>query len=194
MSAVPALEWRIATRYLRARTDNRFLSFSTVVGALGIVVGVTDMIVVLAVMNGFEVELEERILAVTAHATLTGLEGPLAEWQSLMADAAAAPHVLAVAPYVEERGMIAQGKRVSGALVRGIVPADERRIGNLAAHLKGGTLESLAPGSYAVLLGKAHWPRNCTSRPATASCWPRRAARRRRAASCRACAASRSRA
>jgi lipoprotein-releasing system permease protein len=154
MSTWPALESRIALRYLRARTDNRFLSFSTVVGALGVAIGVTVLVVVLSVMNGFEVELRDRILSISAHATLSGVDGPLGDWRAVEARVARQPHVLAVAPYVEERGLLAHGGRVSGVLVRGIAPAEELRIGSLAEHVRGGTLASLAPFSYAVLLGK----------------------------------------
>jgi lipoprotein-releasing system permease protein len=153
MSTWPALEWRIALRYLRARTDNRFLSFSTVVGALGVAIGVTVLILVLSVMNGFEVELRDRILAVASDATLSGVDGPLRDWRALAARAVTHPHVLAAAPYVEERGLMAHRGRVSGVVVRGIVPAAELGVGNLAAHVRGGTLAGLTPSSYAVLLG-----------------------------------------
>ena len=154
MSAVVPIEWRLATRFLQARGDNRFLSFSTFVCAAGVATGVAVMIVVLAVMNGFEVELRERILAVTAHATLTGIEEPIADWRAVAAQAAQQPHVEAVAPYIEDRGLIAHGEHVSGVLVRGIEPVAERRIGTLAAHVHGGSLDALTAGSYNVLLGK----------------------------------------
>jgi lipoprotein-releasing system permease protein len=154
MSAALPLEGRLALRYLGARSGARIPSFGTLVAAFGIVVGVAVMLIVLAVMNGFNVELKERLLAVTAHATLTGLEGPLANWRDVQREAAAQPHVLAAAPYVEERALLAHGTRVSGALVRGIVPADEQRIGSLGRHVQGGELESLVPGGYSVLLGK----------------------------------------
>ena len=154
MSAGIALEWRLAARFLRARSDNRFLSFSTLMCALGVAVGVLVMIVVLAVMNGFDVELKERILAVTAHATLTGLEGPLAEWPQIAQQAAREPHVLATAPFIEERALIAHDSNVGGVLVRGIDPAAEAKLGNLAQHVEAGGLAALTPGSYGVLLGK----------------------------------------
>ncbi len=155
MSAAAPIEWRLAMRFLSARSDNRFLSFSTFVCAAGVATGVAVMIVVLAVMNGFEVELRERILAVTAHATLTGIEEPIADWPGVAAEAAKQPHVLAVAPYIEDRGLVAHAEHVSGVLVRGIEPAAERRIGSLAAHVKGGSLDALTPGSYTVLLGRS---------------------------------------
>ena len=153
MSVGIALEWRLATRFLRARSDNGFLSFSTAVCALGVAIGVIVMIVVLSVMNGFEVELKDRILSVTAHATLTGIDGPLEDWHDLAARIAGQPHVLATAPFIEERGLVAHGTHVSGVLVRGIIPAEEMKVGSLAAHVREGTIGSLAPGSYAVLLG-----------------------------------------
>jgi lipoprotein-releasing system permease protein len=155
MSAAPALEWRLAVRYLRARTDNRFLSFIAVVGVLGLAIGVAVLLVVLSVMNGFERELRERILSVTSHATLSGLEGPLHDWPAVRAQVQQQPRVLAAAPYVEERGLLVHGGRVSGALVRGILPADEERVASLRRLVASGSLTSLADGSYRVLLGKA---------------------------------------
>jgi lipoprotein-releasing system permease protein len=155
MSAGPFLEWRIAARYLRAQTGNRFLSFISLVGAAGIALGVAVLLVVLAVMNGFESELKGRILAMASHATLSGLDGPLADWPALATRVAAEPHVLAVAPYVEERALVAHGERVSGVLVRGVDPAAEDRVASMAAHVVDGRLADLVPGGYRVLLGKA---------------------------------------
>ena len=101
MSAGPFLEWRLAARYLRAQTDNRFLSFISLVGAVGVALGVAVTLIVLAVMNGFESELKARILSMASHATLSALEGPLPDWPALAARVGQQPHVLAVAPYVE---------------------------------------------------------------------------------------------
>ena len=155
MSAGPFLEWRLAARYLRAQTDNRFLSFISLVGAVGVALGVAVLLVVLAVMNGFESELKSRILSMASHATLAGLDGPLADWQALGRRVAAEPHVLAVAPYVEARALLAHGARVSGVLVRGVDADAERRVSSVAAHVVEGRLADLAPGGYRVLLGKA---------------------------------------
>ena len=109
MKLANPLEWRIAARYLRARSDNGFLSFIAVVGVLGVAIGVAVLLVVLGVMNGFERELKDRILAVAAHATISGLDGPLQDWQALATRVAAEPGVHAVAPYVEERALLAHG-------------------------------------------------------------------------------------
>ncbi|HUO94860.1 MAG TPA: lipoprotein-releasing ABC transporter permease subunit [Steroidobacteraceae bacterium] len=155
MNLVPLLEWRIAARYLRAQTDNRFLSFISLVGAVGVALGVAVLLVVLAVMNGFESELKSRILAMTSHATLAGLDGPLEDWAALAGRVAHEPHVLAVAPYVEERALVAHGARVSGVLVRGVDAAAEERVSGIAAHVVAGRLADLSPGSYRTLLGRA---------------------------------------
>jgi lipoprotein-releasing system permease protein len=155
MSSGAFLEWRLAARYLRAQTDNRFLSFISLVGAVGVALGVAVLLVVLAVMNGFESELKGRILSMASHATLSGLDGPLEDWLALGARVAREPHVLAVAPYVEQRALIARGARVSGVLVRGVEAIAEGRVSSVAEHVVAGRLADLVPGSYRVLLGRA---------------------------------------
>lgn len=149
------LEGTLAFRYLRARTDNRFLSFIAGVGVAGIALGVAVLLVVLAVMNGFERELRDRILGMASHATLTGLDEPLGEWRTLRARVERQPHVVAAAPYVEDRGMLVAGPRVSGALVRGVLPEEETRVSAIASHVPVGRLDALQPGAYGVILGKA---------------------------------------
>jgi lipoprotein-releasing system permease protein len=149
-----ALEWRLAYRYLRARTDNRFLSFIAGVGVTGIAVAVAVLLVVLSVMNGFEKELRDRILGMASHATLTGIDGPLPDWRSLAVRVERHAGVHAVAPYVEDRGMIALGPKVSGALVRGVLPDEEVKVSALGAHVSGGTLAALQAGRYGVILGR----------------------------------------
>jgi lipoprotein-releasing system permease protein len=149
------IEWRLALRYLRARTDNRFLSFIAGVGVTGIAVGVAVLIVVLSVMNGFEKELRDRILGMASHATLSGIDGPLPDWSALAARVERHPGVTAAAPYVEDRAMLALGPKVSGALVRGVLPEQERRVSALDTHLSAGSLDDLRAGGYGVILGRA---------------------------------------
>jgi len=149
------LEARLAWRYLRARTGERFLSFIAGVGVLGIAVGVAVLIVVLSVMNGFERELRSRILGMTAHATLTGVDEPLAAWRTVRARVEREPGVIAAAPFVEERAMLVAGPRVSGALVRGVLPEEEPRVSNVDEHVPPGTLAKLAAGRFGIVLGRA---------------------------------------
>ena len=81
MKLAERYEWLVGTRYLRSGHRRGFLSFITAISALGLMLGVAVLVVVLSVMNGFERELRERILNVTSHATLMGLEGPLPDWR-----------------------------------------------------------------------------------------------------------------
>jgi lipoprotein-releasing system permease protein len=155
MSIQMPLAWRLARRYLRPKSENGFVSFIALVGMAGVAVGVAVLLIVLGVMNGFEAELKDRILAVASHATITGLNGPISEWQPLAESARAEPGVIAVAPYVEERALVAHGKAVNGVLVRGIDPAAEREVSTLDRDVRGATLEALVPGRYGVLLGKS---------------------------------------
>lgn len=155
MSIAIPMAWRLARRYLRPESDSRFLSFIAVVGMAGVAIGVAVLLVVLGVMNGFESELKNRILSVAAHATISGLEGPIVDWQPLAASARRAPGVSAVAPYVEARALMAQGRTVRGVLVRGIDPDIERTVSTLDQHVRSTTLDALVPGRYAVLLGKS---------------------------------------
>jgi lipoprotein-releasing system permease protein len=146
--------WWIGGRYLRLGRDDRFIGFISAISMAGIAVGVAVLLVVLSVMNGFERELRARILDVTAHATLEGLEGRLDDWRSYAGQTAAAPGVRAVAPYVEGRGMLVHGERSAGVELRGIAPAAERDVSSLARLVAGGSVEDLQPGGFRIILGR----------------------------------------
>jgi lipoprotein-releasing system permease protein len=148
-------EWLIGTRYLRATQGRGFLSFITVVSVLGLAIGVAVLIVVLSVMNGFERELKSRILSVTSHATLMGLDGTLSDWRADQARALTMPEVLAAAPYIEAQALLMRGDHTAGTAVRGVDPAQERRTVGLADRIQGGSIEDLSDGSYRLILGDA---------------------------------------
>jgi lipoprotein-releasing system permease protein len=150
-----AYEWLIGTRHLRSTHRRGFVSFVAVVSVLGLMLGVATLIVVLSVMNGFERELRSRILSVTAHGTLMGLQGSLADWREVQKAAARRPGVLAAVPFIESEAMAANGKRVVGAMVRGVLPSEERKATGLAQRLKSGRLEDLQAGAYRTILGTA---------------------------------------
>ena len=95
-----AYEWLIGTRYLRSTHRRGFVSFVALVSVLGLALGVATLIVVLSVMNGFQREIRNRILSVTSHATMTGLEGNLSNWQRLQSEAFKQPGVVAAVPYI----------------------------------------------------------------------------------------------
>jgi lipoprotein-releasing system permease protein len=150
-----AYEWLIGTRYLRSTHRRGFVSFVALMSVCGLMLGVATLIVVLSVMNGFERELRSRILSVTSHATLMGLDGTLTDWQSLQQRVQRQPGVQAVVPYIESQAMLANGQRMAGAEVRGVLPEEERRATGLAQHLIAGSLSDLRDGSYAIILGAA---------------------------------------
>src|SRR5437868_12920897 len=125
-----AYEWLIGTRYLRSTHRRGFVSFVALISVCGLTLGVATLIVVLSVMNGFERELRSRILSVTSHATLMGLDGPLPEPDKARQAALAQPGVLAALPYIESQAMMANGARLAASQVRGIDPiAESRAIG-----------------------------------------------------------------
>jgi lipoprotein-releasing system permease protein len=145
----------IGTRYLRSTQRRGFLSFISVVSMLGLALGVAVLIVVLSVMNGFERELRNRILAVTSHATLMGLDGTLPGWQAAQRLAQEDPEVVAAVPFVEAQAMLVHGARSAPTQLRGVLPEQEQRAVSLAQHIRGGTIAQLESGSYRIVLGDA---------------------------------------
>ena len=131
----------------------------------GIALGVAALIVVLSVMNGFQKELRSRILGVTSHIEVVGMDGALIDWQRVVQQSRELPQVLAAAPYVEGQVMLnglsrdrtdgptMPGSGVRGAIVRGIDPALENTVADFVTHMKSGSLESLQPGSFNIVLG-----------------------------------------
>ncbi len=145
----------LGLRYLRASPRRGFVSLIAGIAILGLSLGVAVLIVVLSVMNGFEEVLRTRILSLTAHATISGLEGRIANWRPQVDEVARFPGVLAAAPYIEEQAMMTHGGNSAGILMRGILPDAERRVADLGPHLLSGALSDLIPGKYRVILGKA---------------------------------------
>jgi lipoprotein-releasing system permease protein len=148
-------EWLVGTRYLRSGHRRGFLSFITAISVVGLAVGVAVLLVVMSVMNGFERELRARILTVTSHATLMGLEGPLPDWRHAQQRASTMPGVTGSAPYIEDRAMLAAGAHLAGTQLRGVDPAQEKAIVGLGHSLVAGSMDALQPGSYRIVLGEA---------------------------------------
>ena len=143
----------IGLRYTRAKRRTQFISFITLTSVLGIALGVTALITVLSVMNGFEAELRERILGMTSHATVTGLDGKLDDWQKLDQIINHYPHIEGAAPFINGQVMINADRRVSGSMLRGILPALEHNVSEVAGKMKAGSLDQLVEGSYNIVLG-----------------------------------------
>jgi len=148
------LEIFIGLRYTRAKRRTRFISFITASSMLGVALGVTALITILSVMNGFEQELRQRILGMIAHATVTGPNERLSDWRATATLVARDPRVTAQAPYVEGQGMLVEGPVVTGVTVRGILPEQEPAVSAIATKLREGQLTDLQPGLFGVLLGQ----------------------------------------
>ncbi|MGB0134015.1 lipoprotein-releasing ABC transporter permease subunit [Dokdonella sp.] len=147
------LEFFIGLRYTRAKRRNHFISFISLVSIMGIAVGVTALITVISVMNGFDHELKSRILGMVAHATVEGVGESVRDWPEALKRAEANPDVLGAAPYVEREAML-QGERVSGSIVRGVLPEYEPRVSEIDRKMVEGALSDLVPGEFKILLGR----------------------------------------
>jgi lipoprotein-releasing system permease protein len=146
----------VGLRYTRARRGsgrNGFVSFIAAVSMLGIALGVAALIVVLSVMNGFQQELRTRILAVASHIEIRGLDGKIADWQSVARVARANPSVKAEAPYVLGQAMLSAGTANRGGVVRGVDPALETTVADFGSHMRAGALADLKPGEFGIVLG-----------------------------------------
>ncbi len=144
----------IGLRYTRAKRRTRFISFITLTSVLGIALGVTALITVLSVMNGFEAELRERILGMTSHASITGDNNELRDWPSLEPALKKESRVLGWAPYIEGQAMLSSEHRVSGSLLRGIEPELESRVSEVTKHIVAGKLAELKQGEFGIILGE----------------------------------------
>ncbi|MGE8212204.1 lipoprotein-releasing ABC transporter permease subunit [Stenotrophomonas sp.] len=143
----------IGLRYLRAKRRNGFISFISMASILGIALGVTVLITTLAVMSGFQKEIRDRLLQMSAHATVSADGEPMANWQHAIDVATKDPRVAGAAPYIEIQGMLS-GARVQGAIVQGIDPAQESKVSVLAEKMTKGSLDELKPGEFNIVLGK----------------------------------------
>jgi lipoprotein-releasing system permease protein len=145
----------LGLRYLRASPRRGSVSLIAGIAISGLALGVAVLIVVLSVMNGFEEVLRSRILSLTAHATISGIDGRMPNWRPDVAKLGVFPGVAGAAPYIEQQGMMIHGNKSSGVLLRGILPQAESRVVDLDPHLLSGRMSDLAEGGYRVILGQA---------------------------------------
>ncbi|WP_368639176.1 lipoprotein-releasing ABC transporter permease subunit [Castellaniella ginsengisoli] len=159
-----AYEWWIGARYAGlartgrgGRRGDRFVSFVAASSMAGIGLGVAALIIVLSVMNGFQTQVRDRMLSVLPHIELyvpgSGHERVLEHWRDLADAARQDPAVRGAAPFVAAQGMLARGQGLSGVQVRGIDPTIEPEVSDLADQMASGTLDSLAPGAFHMVIG-----------------------------------------
>jgi len=146
-------ELLVGLRYTRAKRRNHFISFISLISMAGIALGVAALIVVLSVMNGFQQELRQRILAVVSHVQLSGPGNRLDDWRAVAKGALEHPRVREAAPYINAQGMLTHGQGVRGAIVRGVLPAEEERVADIGRHMRSGSLAELKPGGFGIVLG-----------------------------------------
>ncbi|MEC9330150.1 MAG: lipoprotein-releasing ABC transporter permease subunit [Pseudomonadota bacterium] len=150
---IQPLELLIGLRYTRAKRRTHFISFISLTSMLGITVGVWALITVLSVMNGFERELKERILAVASHVTVTGQDGWLSNWEEVNRSLVADPGVISTAPFVLGQGLVLKRNEVKGVLIRGVDRELETQVSTLPGHMYRGSWSSLTSGSWGIILG-----------------------------------------
>jgi lipoprotein-releasing system permease protein len=150
---VSPYELFIGLRYTRAKKRNHFISFISLISLMGITLGMTALITVMSVMNGFQKEVRTRILGVASHVQIGSLHGNLSHWQQTAEEAAKHPTVEAAAPYVTAQGMLSHNQVVQGVMVRGILPTMEDKVADFAKMMVSGELDNLAPGEFGIVIG-----------------------------------------
>ncbi|WP_066014612.1 lipoprotein-releasing ABC transporter permease subunit [Endozoicomonas atrinae] len=148
------LPFFIGLRYTRAKRRNHFISFISGTSMVGLTLGVSVLIIVLSVMNGFDRELKQRVLGMVPHATITAAGGGIDDWKELVNTIPEKEGIDAAAPFVDAQGMLTNGDQVRGTLVYGIDPEYERKVSIIADHMKQGALEDLQTGEFGILLGE----------------------------------------
>jgi lipoprotein-releasing system permease protein len=145
--------WRY-TRAGRATRRNGFISFISGVSMLGIALGVAALIIVLSVMNGFQKEVRDRMLGVVSHIEVYAAGGQaLADVNATLAQTRAHPQVIGAAPFIAAQALLARGEDMKGVMVRGIDPALEHEVTDLAAGAQSAVLNQLVPGGFGIVLG-----------------------------------------
>ena len=134
----------IATRYLRAKRRQAFIGIITGISIAGVAAGVASLIVALAINNGFRQDLQERLIGSTSHISLLRIaDDGIKDWPPLLNQLSKQPHVVAAAPAIFEQVLISRGPRARGAVLKGMIPADERRVGDLLNSIKEGSAKEL---------------------------------------------------
>ena len=143
----------IGNRYVRSRSRNSFVSLISAISMLGIAIAVLVLIVVMSVVNGFERELKDRLLAMTAHASIEDVDGKLSSFEALREVALDNPRVVAAAPYIDGQALLVSGTEVSGAELRGIEPELEHAVSGIGDVMQSGELAALVAGKFNIVLG-----------------------------------------
>ncbi len=143
----------IGLRYTRAKKDNHFISFISLVSMLGIALGIIVLITVMSVMNGFESELRERILGMVPHIVIGERGDGFSDWQTLEKQVKEHPDVVAAAPFIDAQAMFRNRSYTKYGLLQGILPTKEAQVSIVDDYMVAGELDDLKPGEYGIILG-----------------------------------------
>jgi lipoprotein-releasing system permease protein len=136
----------IATRYLRAKRRQAVVGVITAISVIGVTAGVASLIIALAITNGMRKDLQERLVGSTSHVNLMRVEGDgIRDWRPLLARLRTVPHVTAASPGLWGEVLISRGARSGGGLIKGVIPADEKTVGDLLQSIKEGSAAALEP-------------------------------------------------
>jgi lipoprotein-releasing system permease protein len=147
------LPFFIGIRYTRAKRRNHFISFISLASMLGIALGVTVLITVLSVMNGFDYEIHSRVFGMARQVTVTNLSGGIKDWQQLSNKILQNKKLLAAAPYVSSQGMLSNAGAVNGVIITGILPESEQKVSNMPSRVVKGSMQALKPNTFGIVLG-----------------------------------------
>lgn len=148
------LSLTIGRRFSRAKQRNKLVSFISLSSIIGIAVGVAVIIIGLSAMNGFERELQSRVLSVIPHGEFEGVNAPIVDWQPMMEKVRQDPHIEAVAPYINITALAEKGAHLKAIQVRGVDPALESKVSSLSNFIEPGVWQQFHAGSQQVILGK----------------------------------------
>jgi lipoprotein-releasing system permease protein len=144
----------LGLRYVWTRRQGFFVSFISWVSMLGVAVGITALVTIISVMNGFEGELRSRLVALTAHATVEAPRGQVADWPAVAARIRKVPGVAGVAPFLDVQAMAGRAGTLQPVVLHGVDPGLEPEVSTVEQHLLAGSLADLVPGARRIILGR----------------------------------------
>jgi len=134
----------VASRYLRAKRRQAVIGVITSISIVGVMLGVASLIVALAVTNGFRQDLQQRLLGASSHVDLLRVQSDgIRDWPALLERLLKQPHIVAGAPAIYEQVLISRGARARGAVLKGVLPSEERKVSDLLQTVKLGSAEPL---------------------------------------------------
>ncbi|MBV9575415.1 MAG: lipoprotein-releasing ABC transporter permease subunit [Gammaproteobacteria bacterium] len=144
----------IGLRYTRAKRRNHFISFISVISMIGIALGMTVLITVLSVMNGFDDEIQKRVFSMVPPITVSSISGYISEWQDLQKEVMQLPAITASAPFVTGEVLLNSGGSTQPSIIFGVLPNQEKKVSQVANKMIAGKLSDLQSGKFGIVLGE----------------------------------------